>query len=419
MNRIKAFAQTRSDAENSGFALLAAVSIAHLLNDAMQTAVPASFPLLQEQLRLNFAQIGWIAFALNVTASVLQPAIGFVTDRKSRPWLMPAGMVFTLLGMVLFGLSPRWHLLLPAAVLVGIGSSILHPESSRVAYGSMPERRGLAQSIFQLGGNTGQALAPLAVALFVAPLGQGGLLWFALPAVLGIVLQLFVSGRTRASGASGASGRMKPAAFASANLSVPESPHSHSYRVFLLTIFVTLLFSKFVYLAAMNGYYAFYAIDRFHITPQRAQLYLFVLQAAGMLGTFLGGPLADRFGRKRIIWFSILGTAPFSLLLPFAGPYVSLALLACIGMILMSGFSVIVVFGQELLPGRVGAVSGLFFGVAFGFAGLGSALLGHWIDAAGISPIIRFCALLPLLGAVAFLLPNRAEHTPSQANVLK
>lgn len=383
---------------------LLGVSFAHLLNDAMQSVIPAAFPLFQQSLHLSFAQIGWVAFTLNVTASVLQPLIGYMTDRKPMPALLPLGMVFTLLGMIGMAMASSLAILLLAAALVGIGSSVLHPESSRVAHLSAGRGRGLAQSVFQVGGNTGQALAPLMVAFIVTPLGQSGFLWFILLAAAGIVVQLYISRwyreqtrteqRIRRHSASGAAG---------------EQPVSRGFVAFALTILIALLFSKFVYLASMTGYYAFYYMERFQLPLERAQICLFALQFAGMAGTLLGGPLADRFGRKTIIWFSIAGTAPFSIWLPYAGPIGSIVLCLAIGAILMSGFSVIIVYAQELLPGKVGTIAGLFFGLSFGLAGLGSVALGWLIDHVGVADMIRYCAFLPLLGVCAFLLPADAR----------
>ncbi|MCD1259247.1 MFS transporter [Paenibacillus athensensis] len=379
--------------------MLLGVSFAHLLNDAMQNVVPAAFPIFRESMHLSFAQIGWIAFTLNVTASVLQPLIGHYSDRRPMPLLLPLGMVFTLLGMIGLALSPGLFALIVSAALVGIGSSVLHPESSRVAHMAAGSGRGLAQSIFQVGGNFGQTLSPLLVAFLILPRGQSGFLWLTLLAVVGIAVQAYVSrwygARTRR-----AESQTRSAAVSAG------SGFSRGYTGFVVSILIVLLFSKFVYLTSMTGYYSFYFMDKYGLPLSRAQLALFALQFAGMVGTLLGGPLADKFGRKTIIWFSIAGTAPFSLLLPYAGPATAVLLCLAIGMILMSGFSVIIVYAQEMLPGRVGMIAGLFFGLAFGLAGLGSVALGWLIDHTGVSLMIRLCAFLPLLGVCAFLLPK-------------
>ena len=381
--------------------ILLSVSLAHLLNDAMQNAVPAVFPVFQQSLHLSYAEIGWVAFTLNVTASILQPLIGHYTDRRPMPALLPLGMVFTLFGMIGLALSPGLAMLLLSAALIGIGSSVLHPESSRVAHLVAGRGRGLAQSVFQVGGNTGQALAPLMVAFIVSPLGQHGFLWFTLLAVAGFFIQGYVARWY---------GRHTRMRFTEANRTVaasdPDRNFSRGFVVFVLGILVLLLFSKFVYIASMTGYYSFYFMEKYQLPLERAQVSLFALQFAGMVGTLLGGPLADRFGRKRIIWFSIFGTAPFSLWLPYANPVGSVLLCLAIGAILMSGFSVIIVYAQEMLPGRVGMISGLFFGLSFGMGGLGSVVLGSLMDQTGVDFMIKVCAFLPLLGPFAFLLPK-------------
>jgi len=383
--------------------------MAHLLNDAMQNAVPAVFPLFQRSMQLSFAQIGWVAFTLNVTASILQPLIGYATDRKPMPFLLPIGMIFTLLGVTGLALSPGLTELIFSAALIGIGSSVLHPESSRVAHLAAGRGKGMAQSVFQVGGNTGQALAPLMVAFVVMPLGQLGFLWFTVLAVAGIIIQWRVSkwyGRQARSAAD----RQRSHAAAEAGRAL-----SRAFIVSVLGILIVLLFSKFVYLASMTGYYSFYFMERYNLSLERAQVALFALQFAGMVGTLLGGPLADRYGRKKIIWFSILGTAPFSLWLPYAGPAGAIALCLAIGAILMSGFSVIIVYAQEMLPGQVGMIAGLFFGLAFGMGGLGSVLIGWLIDQTDVGFVIRLCAYLPLLGLFALFLPGDARIMRRQA----
>lgn len=389
---------TVDTAKNTALAVLLGVSCAHLLNDAMQSVVPAVFPLFQQQMHLSYTEIGWVAFTLNITASILQPAIGYYTDRRPLPLLLPLGMLFTLLGMAGLALAPSfWYLLLSAA-LIGIGSSVLHPESSRVAHLAMNRRKGLAQSVFQVGGNTGQAFAPLMAAFIINPQGQLGFLWFIVLAGLGIALQLGVSRwysrQTRPARTANRTHRQEPSRF------------SKRFIAYVLAILILMLFSKFVYLASMTGYYAFYYMDQYHLPLTSAQLSIFALQFAGMAGTFLGGPLADRFGRQKIIWFSILGTSPFSLLLPYAGPVGSVILCAAIGLILMSGFSVIIVYAQEMLPGHVGTVAGLFFGLAFGMGGLGSVIMGWLMDSHGVALMTQVCAFLPLLGLFALLLPK-------------
>ncbi len=385
---------------------LAGVSIAHLLNDTMQTVIPASFPLFQQTMQLSFAQMGWIAFTLNITASVLQPLIGYISDRKPMPILLPGGMLCSLAGMLGFAFSSAFWMLLVSAAIVGIGSSILHPESSRVAYMVAGKGRGLAQSIFQVGGNTGQAIAPLIVAFLILPQGQRSYLWLLGLGFLGMLIQSRVSrwykakiAITKQSTIQSKSNNISRQASNSVKRTIP-------FIAFTLFILILLLFSKFVYLAGMTGYYSFYYAGTYGVTLSQAQISLFILQFAGMIGTLIGGPLADRYGRKPMIWFSIAGTAPFSILLPYVGPLTSLVLCALIGIILMSGFSVIIVYAQELLPNHIGTVSGLFFGLSFGMGGLGSVILGSLIDITSVSWVIQLCSFLPLLGLLAVFLPK-------------
>lgn len=382
------------------FSVLFMISSVHLLNDAIQSVIPAMFPILHESLNLSYSQIGLIGFAMNMTASILQPVIGLYTDKKPIPYLLPVGILFTLAGVVGLAFAPSFIYILLAVILMGIGSSILHPESSRVAYLAAGNRRGLAQSIFQVGGNMGQALAPVMTALIFVPLGQKGVAWFAIAAIVALVIQTKVahwySGNLAA--------RPKPAKKDVASHSI--GPKGAIVGVSLVVLLM-LLFSKFVYLASMTGFYSFYAIDRFGISVEQAQIIMFALLFAGMAGTFFGGPLADWLGRRNMIWFSILGTAPFSLLLPYVGSmFWAIVLCIFIGFILMSGFSVIVVYAQELLPNKVGTVSGLVFGVSFGLGGVGSAVLGKVADVAGIDLVIQICAYLPLIGLLAAFLPT-------------
>lgn len=389
---------------------LAGVSFAHLLNDAMQTVVPSAFPLFQQTMQLSFAQMGWIAFTLNITASVLQPLIGYMSDRKPMPILLPGGMLFSLIGVLGFALSSELWMLLVSAALIGIGSSILHPESSRVAHLAAGRGRGMAQSIFQVGGNTGQALAPLLVAFILLPHGQLSFLWLMGFALIGIVIQSSVSRWYRHKLAENHTRQQQPVQ--SNDIGQPTAqPASRGFIAFTMGILILLLFSKFVYIAGMTGYYAFYYSDAYNLPLSQAQICLFILQFAGMIGTLLGGPLADRYGRKPMIWFSIAGTAPFSLLLPYAGPFLSMVLCGIIGLILMSGFSVIIVYAQELLPRHIGTVSGLFFGLSFGMAGLGSVVLGSLIDVTSISFVIKLCSFLPLLGVCAVFLRRDRPRT--------
>ncbi|GFZ81307.1 MFS transporter [Paenibacillus marchantiophytorum] len=379
------------------YAILFSISLVHLLNDAIQSVIPAVFPILHESLHLSFSQIGWIAFTLNVTASLFQPLIGLYTDAKPKPFLLPAGVFFSLIGVIVLAVASSFTQIIIAVILVGLGSSVLHPEASRVAYLAAGPRRGLAQSIFQTGGNIGQALAPIFTALIFVPFGQFGIIWFSFVAAAGIIVQFFVAKWYRKMGA-------RPAK--SKQTGVVKKKLPRKMVAYAITILIMLLFSKFVYVASMTGFYAFFLIEHSQLSVEKAQLFIFTLLAAGAVGTFMGGPLADRFGRRNMIWFSILGTAPFSLLLPYANLFWAGVLCACIGFILLSGFSVIVVYAQELLPGKVGTVSGLFFGLAFGLGGIGSAVLGTLADATSISFVIKLCAFLPLIGLLAVFLPT-------------
>ncbi|MDU5946383.1 MAG: MFS transporter, partial [Paenibacillus macerans] len=348
------------------YSILFSVSLVHLLNDSIQSVIPAIFPVLQQSLQLSYTQIGWIAFTLNITASMFQPLIGLYTDAKPKPFLLPAGVVFSLLGMVVLAFASDFWQVILSVVLIGVGSSVLHPEASRVAHLAAGPRKGLAQSIFQTGGNVGQALAPVFTALIFVPLGQFGIIWFTLAALAAIIVQIYVARWYR--------GYIQGQAVKKKETLPKENRLPAAKVAYAIGILIMLLFSKFVYMASMTGFYAFYLIEKHGLTTGQAQVLLFVLLVAGALGTFAGGPLADRFGRRNMIWFSILGTAPFSMLLPFANPFWSAVLCFFIGFILLSGFSVIIVYAQELLPGKVGTVSGLFFGLAFGLGGLGSVV---------------------------------------------
>lgn len=381
------------------FGILIAVSMVHLLNDTIQAVVPAVFPIVKDSLSLTYTQLGLIAFALNATASVLQPAIGLYSDRKPQPYLLPLGVVATLAGVLGLAFAAGFWTMLLSVVFIGIGSSVFHPESAKVAYLAAGARRGLAQGIFQVGGNAGQALAPVMTALIFVPLGQSGILWFSILAVLAIVIQLFTArwyhGRLQEGAAKkrGSRGTARPVA-------------NRGKVAAAISILVLILTSKMAYLAGITSFYAFYLIERFQLSIQDAQLCVFAFLAAGAAGTFFGGPLADWWGRRNVIWFSIVGALPFAFLLPYVGFGASIAFCVIIGFTIMSSGSVNVVYAQELLPGHIGAVSGLFFGLAFGAGGLGAAALGALADSAGIDTVIKLCALLPLIGLLAVFLPS-------------
>lgn len=383
------------------YPILFAISMVHLLNDTMQSAIPALFPVLRESLSLSYGQIGWIAFAMNMTASVFQPLVGLYSDKRPRPYILPVGVFFTLIGVLLLAYAPTYGIILLAVTSVGLGSSVFHPESSRVAYLAAGDRRGLAQSIFQVGGNVGTSLGPLMSALIFIPLGQTSVAWFALAAIVAIVIQFYVA---KWYGSQVVQPRKKRTSVGSDQLNRPSL--SKGKIGLAITILVLLLFSKNVYSISISNFYAFFLMDHYGVAKEVAQYYVFAFLAAAAVGTFFGGPLADRFGRRNIIWVSILGTAPFSLLLPYANLFWSGILVVVAGFIMSSAFSIIVVYAQELLPGKVGLVSGLFFGLSFGLGGLGSAFLGNFADQMGIFYIMKICAFLPLIGLLTVLLPK-------------
>jgi FSR family fosmidomycin resistance protein-like MFS transporter len=382
------------------FNLLGALSFSHFLNDMMQSLIVAIYPLLKGEFHLSFVQIGTITLTYQICASLLQPLIGIYTDKHPKPYSLSAGMGFTLVGIVTLAFAPNYTSVLAAAALIGAGSAIFHPESSRIARLASGGRHGLAQSIFQVGGNAGSAMGPLLAAWIILPQGQPSLAWFAIAAVVAIVVLARVGGWYKRQHID------QPKAAAISAAIAPVSPARVRWSIAVL---VLLIFSKYFYVASITSYFSFYLIDRFHISVRSAQLHLFVFLLAMALGTLFGGPLGDRIGRKRVIWVSILGIAPFTLMLPYVDLMWVGILTFIIGLILSSAFSAIVVFAQELMPGNVGAVSGLFFGFAFGIGGIGAAVLGGLADQHGIEFVYRICAFLPLIGMVAAFLPN-IEH---------
>jgi FSR family fosmidomycin resistance protein-like MFS transporter len=393
----------RRAAESTTFVILVALSFSHLLNDMMQSLLPAIYPLLKTNFHLSFGQVGLITFTFQFTASLLQPVVGLYTDRRPMPFSLAAGMGFTLVGLLLLSSAGTFAMLLLAAGLVGLGSSVFHPESSRVARMASGGRHGMAQSLFQVGGNAGSAMGPLLAAFIVVPRGQGSVAWFSLAALLAMVVLLNVGRWYRAARRRMAARPRGPAQAA--------STLSRRRIGLTIAILLTLIFSKYFYLASLNTYFTFYLIHKFGVSVQNAQIHLFLFLAAVAAGTFAGGPIGDRIGRKYVIWGSILGVLPFTLMLPHANLFWTGVLSVVIGMILASAFSAILVYAQELVPGKVGTVAGMFFGFAFGMGGLGAALLGVLADHTGIDFVYSVCAFLPALGLLTAFLPNteRAE----------
>ncbi|SDE57575.1 MFS transporter, FSR family, fosmidomycin resistance protein [Mucilaginibacter pineti] len=386
-------------AQQTVFSILFTISFSHLINDMLQAVIPSIYPILKTKYNLSFSQIGLITFTYQITASLLQPFVGFYTDKKPRPYSLVVGMGFTLLGLLAASLANSFYHLLLSVSLIGIGSSIFHPESSRVAHLASGGKKGLAQSIFQLGGNAGSAIGPLLAAFIVVPHGQFYVIWFCLVAFVGMMVLLTISKWYRE--------RLNLNARIKKSASGEQAHHFSKRRVlFSLGILLVLIFSKYFYLSSITSYYTFFLIGKFHLTVQQSQLYLFAFLGAVALGTLIGGPLGDRFGRKYVIWISILGVAPFTLLLPYASLFWTGALSVIIGLILSSAFSAILVYATELVPGKVGLIAGLFFGLAFGMGGLGSALLGKLADMTSITYVFKICAFLPLIGILTGFLPN-------------
>ncbi|MCB8880288.1 MFS transporter [Acidisoma cellulosilytica] len=379
-------------------AVLLAVSFSHFLNDTMQSLLPAIYPNLKEQFQLNFVQIGLLTFVFQVTASLLQPLVGMATDKRPQPYSLSVGMGFTMIGLILLSRANSYPFLLVAAGMIGIGSSIFHPESSRVARLSSGGRHGLAQSVFQVGGNFGTALGPVLAAFIVVPHGQRSIVWFSGIALLGMVV-LGAVGRWYQQRM--ASNRRRPRAQMHPHEALPQA------RVLItMIILVALVFSKFFYLASISSYYTFYLIHQFNVSVQSAQLLLFVFLGAAALGTVFGGPIGDKIGRKLVIWVSILGILPFTLALPYVGLGWTVVLSFIIGFVLSSAMPAMIVYAQELVPGRVGLISGLFFGLAFGMGGLGAAAIGIIADRFGIVTTYEICSFLPVIGLLAAFLPH-------------
>ncbi|MEH6995438.1 MFS transporter [Neobacillus drentensis] len=393
-------AKTTKAADTTMFNILFIIGLCHLLNDAIQAVVPAMFPILEKSMGLSFTQLGIIAFSLNMVSSVLQPVVGFVTDKRPMPFALPIGLTLTLGGVLGMSFAPSFGLIVLSVIFIGLGSAVFHPEGSRVAYMAAGKRRGLAQSIYQVGGNTGQALAPLITALILVPLGQQGASWFSLVAALAVLLLIYISNWYKQ--------RLVE------NLPLVKKKNSMSDKKTGLSkkvkqslgLILLLIFARSWYISGMTNFYAFFAIEEYSMTIKESQLFLFAFLIAGAFGTFFGGPLADRFGKKKLISVSMLLTIPFSILIPFVPSFIAFIFLTLTGFILMTNFSVTVVFAQELVPGKIGTMSGLTVGLAFGMGAIGSVGLGYIADLFSMSAMVSSIGFLPLLGLLAFLLPS-------------
>lgn len=396
-------AAPRQDRPKLVVQIVGAVAFAHLLNDLIQAILPAIYPMLKEKYHLSFGQIGWIALIYQVTASLLQPWVGLYTDKRPLPYLLPLGMIVTLAGVGGLAMADSYTALILASAVIGVGSATFHPEASRVARMASGGRFGTAQSAFQVGGNTGSALGPVVASAIILPFGQTAVGWLAFVAIAAIwVLFGVTRWRVRES-------RMQVSAPAASQV----SPYSRREIIRALSAIGVLMFAKFIYIGAFTNYFTFYLIERFDLTARESQFYLFCFLAAIAVGTFAGGPVGDRIGRKAVIWASFLGVAPFAMILPHANLFWTTIFAISIGLIMSSAFAALVVYAQELVPGRVGLVSGLMFGLMFGISGIGAAGLGQLADIYGIVWVYKFCAYLPLLGLATILLPQSEEHRRS------
>lgn len=388
--------------KGSVYSILILLGVSHMFNDTLQNLVQAVYPMIKESLMLNFSQIGIITLVYQMAASIFQPIIGAYTDKKPQPYSLPIGMSFTLIGIFSLAFATQFNHVLAAVFLIGVGSSIFHPEASRLAHMASGGKRGLAQSIFQVGGNFGGAIGPLLAALLIAPYGQKNIAWFSIVALLAIGVMLYISKwyKHRLLYIKAKSIRNEE------SKSVKPAPALTKKVVFTLVILLLLIFSKYVYMSSLTSFYTFYLMEKFGVSIRDSQVYLFIFLFAVAAGTVLGGPIGDRFGRKYVIWFSILGAAPFALIMPYADLMWTCVLSVIIGLVLSSAFSAILVYAQELLPGKEGLIGGLFFGLAFGIAGISSAIFGNMADLHGIEYIYHIAAFMPLIGLIAGLLPN-------------
>lgn len=394
-------------ANKAAFSILVALSFSHLLNDTMQSLIPSIYPLVKDTYQLTFGQIGLITLTFQMTASLLQPVVGAFTDNRPQPFSLAIGMGFTLVGLVGMSLAGSFEMILVSAAFIGLGSAVFHPEASRMAHLASGGKHGMAQSLFQVGGNAGSSLGPLLAALIIVPLGQFHVVWFSLLALLAIIVLANVGKWYKFQMIRQKRSPLKVSPNASQTLALPPTRIAWSISILLL-----LIFSKYIYMTSMSSYFTFYLIEKFDVSVKASQLYLFLFLFAVAAGTFAGGPMGDRFGRKYVIWFSILGAAPFTLALPYANLFWTGVLSVLIGLILSSAFSAILVYAQELVPGKVGMIAGLFFGLAFGTAGIGSAFLGELADRTSIEYVFVVCSFLPLLGFIAAFLPGRKQLAP-------
>jgi len=392
-------AKASKASESTMFKILFIIGLCHLLNDAIQAVVPAMFPILEKSMGLSFTQLGIIAFSLNMVSSVMQPVVGFYTDKKPMPFALPIGLTFTLFGILGLGFAGNFALIVLSVIFIGLGSAVFHPEGSRVAYMAAGSRRGLAQSIYQVGGNTGQALAPVITALVLVPLGQIGASWFTIVAAIAVILLIYIANWYQQ--------RLLDAPRVKKKDLNKEKSQGLSREVKnTLALILLLIFARTWYTSGITNFYTFYAIKEYALSIKESQVFLFAFLVAGALGTFFGGPLSDRFGKKNIISFSMLATVPFSILIPHVPPTLAFFFLILTGFILMTSFSVTVVYAQELVPGKIGTMSGLTVGLAFGMGAIGSVGLGSIADWVGLPSMITWLGALPLLGLIAFLLPS-------------
>ncbi|MED3552403.1 MFS transporter [Cytobacillus praedii] len=401
MSNTAAIARTMAQNRETSYKILFIIGVCHLLNDSIQAIIPAMFPILEKSMGLSFTQLGLIAFALNMVSSILQPVIGMVTDKKPMPFALPIGLTFTLCGVLGLALAPRFEWIVLSVLFIGLGSAIFHPEGSRVAYLAAGSRRGLAQSIYQVGGNSGQAMAPLITALILVPLGQIGAAWFTAVAAVAVGLLLYIAFWYAKTLETHNALQKKPNKKESAN----QKGLSKAIW-FSLVLILFLIFARSWYISGMTNYYAFYTIETYSFSIKQSQIFLFTFLVAGALGTFFGGPLADRFGKKLIIFLSMIISAPLTILIPFVPPFAAFILLLLTGFILMSSFSVTVVYAQELVPGKIGTMAGLTVGLAFGMGAIGSIVIGYLADRIGISNTMILTGFLPLLGLLTLLLPS-------------